>query len=157
MAVEDGNDCDSLVGQVMEQGGCNFQPNNMPNKLQKSREDDPHIDNNLKANMDWTKAVNCVQRTIAQYSQFIMKCMAQWRFHGQRSDVWCEHPPMTNIKECYEKVLAQSKSITDLLLEGPHVDWKQIDVTKFTFRLDYIKAVLNTTNATKDIGNMIMC
>ena len=36
MAVEDGSDCESLVGQVMEQGGCNFQPNNMPNKLQKS-------------------------------------------------------------------------------------------------------------------------
>ena len=38
MAMYDGKDCDSLVGQVMEQGGSNFQPNNMPNKLQKSRE-----------------------------------------------------------------------------------------------------------------------
>ena len=46
MAVEDGNDCDSLVGQVMEQGGCNFQPNTMPHKLQKSGEDDPHLDKN---------------------------------------------------------------------------------------------------------------
>ena len=73
MAVEDGNDCDSLAGQVMEQGNYNFQPNNMPNKLQKSREDDPHIDNNLKAKMDWAKAVNCVQRTIAQYSHLILK------------------------------------------------------------------------------------
>jgi hypothetical protein len=35
MAVEDGNDCESLVGQVMEQGGCNFQPNTMPHKLHK--------------------------------------------------------------------------------------------------------------------------
>jgi len=79
MAVEDGNDCDSLVGQVMEQGGCNFQPNNMPNKPQQSRVDDPHIDNNLKANMDWTKVVNSVQRTIAQYSQLILKV------HGTRA------------------------------------------------------------------------
>ena len=61
MEVEDGSDCDSLVGQVMEQGDCNFQPNHMPNKLQKSREDDPHIDNRLKANMVWTKAVNCAR------------------------------------------------------------------------------------------------
>ena len=82
MAVEDGNDCDSLVGQVMEQGGCNFQPNTMPHKHQKSREDGPHIDNNLKANMDWTKAANCAQRTIAQYSQLILKCMAQGQCHG---------------------------------------------------------------------------
>jgi hypothetical protein len=94
----------------------------MPNKLQKSREDDPHIDNNLKANMDWTKAVNCAQRTIAQYSQLILKCMAQGQCHGQGSYVWCEHPPMTNIKECYYKVLAQYKSITELMQEGQYTN-----------------------------------
>ena len=28
--------------------------------------------------------------------------------------------PMTNIKECYDKVLAQSKSIADLMQEGQY-------------------------------------
>ncbi len=139
MAVEDGNDCDSLVGQAMEQGGCNFEPNNMPNKLHKTREDDPHIDNNLKAYMDWTKTVNCVQRTIAQYSQLILKCMAQGQCHGQGSYVWREHPPTTNIKECYDKVLAQCQTITEMLLEGQVLDWKHFDITGFSSRLDSIK------------------
>ena len=105
----------------MGQGGCNFQPNNMPNKLQKSREDDPHIDNNLKANMDWTKAVNCVQRTIAQYSQLILKCVAQGQCHGQGSYNMSgvSTHPMTNIKKCYDKVLAQSKTIAELMQKRP--------------------------------------
>ncbi len=41
MAVEDGKDCDPLVGQVMEQGGYNFQPSKMPNRLPKSKEEKP--------------------------------------------------------------------------------------------------------------------
>ena len=64
---------------------------------------------------------------------------------------------MTNLKECYDNVLAQSKSITELLVEGQAVDWKHFDISKFDSRLNSISAVLNTTSATKDIGNMIVC
>ena len=64
---------------------------------------------------------------------------------------------MTNIQECYDNVLVQSKSITEQLMEGQYVDWKHIDIQKTNSRLDSIKAVLSTTNATKDIGNMIIC
>ena len=52
---------------------------------------------------------------------------------------------------------AQFKPITELLLEGQYVDWKHFDIKKINSRLDYIKAVLNTTNATNNIGNMIIC
>ena len=64
---------------------------------------------------------------------------------------------MTNIKEFSDKVLAQSKNITELSQEGQGVDWKQFDIKRFSARLDSIKVVLNTTNATKDIGNIIIC
>ena len=37
-------------------------------------------------------------------------------------------------------------------MEGHYVDWMNFDINKFTSRLDSIKAVLSTTNATKDIG-----
>ena len=40
MAVEDGNDFDSLVGQVMDQGDYNFHTFNMPNKRPKSNKKD---------------------------------------------------------------------------------------------------------------------
>ncbi len=39
MAVEDGTGCVSLVGQVMDQGGCNCQLSNMPNTLPTSKEE----------------------------------------------------------------------------------------------------------------------
>ena len=57
---------------------------------------------------------------------------------------------MTNIKECYDKVLVQSKRITELLLEGQYVDWKHFDINMLSSRLDYIKSP-------KAIGNIIMC
>ena len=90
----------------------------LPHKLQKSREDDLHIDNNLKANMDWTKAVNCVQRTIAQYSQLLLKCMATGNAMTKGHMSGVSTHLMTNITECYAKVLAQSTSITELTQEG---------------------------------------
>ena len=61
----------------------------------------------------------------------------------------------TNIKECYAKVLAQSHTITELLLEGQYVDWKDLDLNKFRSRLDSIKVVLKTTKCTKDIGKRL--
>ena len=64
---------------------------------------------------------------------------------------------ITNIKECYGKVLAQPKSITDILLEGRYVDWDRFDLKTWNSKLDYVKAVLNTTSATKDIGNRLIC
>ncbi len=131
----------------------------MPKRLQKSREDDPRIDNNMKANMDWAKAVNCVQRTIAEYSQLILQCMAQGQCHGQWSYNMSgvSTHPMTNIKECYAKLLAQSKRITELLLQCQYADWMHFDINQFKSRLDYMKAMTNRTNATKDMGNMTIC
>ena len=61
---------------------------------------------------------------------------------------------MTNIRECYDKV---SQTITELLLEGQNVVWKHFGMKKCSSRLDSVKAVLNTTNATKDNCNMIIC
>ena len=55
---------------------------------------------------------------------------------------------MTNIKECYDKVLAQSQTIAELLLDGPDIEWKQCDINKSSSRLDSIKVVLNTTKCT---------
>ena len=59
---------------------------------------------------------------------------------------------MTNIKGCYDKMLARSQTITQLLLEGQHVDWQHLNMNRFTCRIDYIKVVPNTTNATQDIS-----
>ncbi|MFM7978517.1 MAG: hypothetical protein ACKPKO_04310 [Candidatus Fonsibacter sp.] len=64
---------------------------------------------------------------------------------------------MKNIQECYEKVLEQSTSITDLQMEGQCLDWKDFDMNKFAAILKYTKSVLSTTNATKDIGNINIC
>ena len=64
---------------------------------------------------------------------------------------------MTNIKECYDKVLAQSQTITELLLEGQHADWTHFDMKKCSSKFDSFKAVLSTTSATKDMGNMLIC
>ena len=68
--------------------------------------------------MDWTKATNNVQRAIMQDAQLLMKFTA-------KSNTMTKDPMsgaithlMTNIKECYDKVLAQSQTITELLLEG---------------------------------------
>ena len=63
----------------------------------------------------------------------------------------------TNTKEFDDKMMAQSQAITELLLEGQYINWKDFDFNKFNSRLDSIKAVLNTTTCTKDIGNMIIC
>ncbi|MFM7987384.1 MAG: hypothetical protein ACKPKO_49540 [Candidatus Fonsibacter sp.] len=52
---------------------------------------------------------------------------------------------------------AQSQIITELLMECQYIDWVNLDINKSTFILDSIKAVLSTTNATKDIDNMIIC
>ena len=44
---------------------------------------------------------------------------------------------MTNIKECDDKVLAQSKIITELMLEGPYVDWNRFDIKKKKFHIRF--------------------
>ena len=63
---------------------------------------------------------------------------------------------MTNLKECSQQVLAQSQSITELLLEGTYVDWINFDFHKLTSRLDSINVALIATNATQVICNMII-
>ena len=64
---------------------------------------------------------------------------------------------MTNIKECSNKVFAPSKSITELLMGAQYVEWKHFDINKSSSGLDTIQALLNTTNATKDIGHRFIC
>ncbi|MFM7985746.1 MAG: hypothetical protein ACKPKO_41175, partial [Candidatus Fonsibacter sp.] len=63
----------------------------------------------------------------------------------------------TSSHERYANVLEQSKSIAELLLECQGVDWKDFDMNKFVVILEYIKSMLNTTNATNDISNIIIC
>ena len=46
---------------------------------------------------------------------------------------------MTNITECYGKVWALSKSITDLLFEGQYVDWKHFDIKRWSSKRDSVK------------------
>ena len=56
-----------------------------------------------------------------------------------------------------KQVLAQPQAITELLLDGRDIDWKDFGINNLGSRLDSIKAVLNTAKFTKDIGNMIIC
>ena len=63
---------------------------------------------------------------------------------------------MIHIKEYYDKVLAQSHTIAKMLLEGQYADWKHLHLNK-DIDSTLIKAVLNTTNCTKDVGTMIIC
>ena len=59
-----------------------------------------------------------------QYSQLLMKLIAQCCTMTNDHMSGASAHLMTNIKECYAKVLAQSQAITELLLEGQVVDWK---------------------------------
>ena len=59
---------------------------------------------------------------------------------------------MTNKNECYQHALAQSDIITELLLEGHCVDCINVGINKFTSRLEYVKAALSTTAATKTLA-----
>ena len=54
-------------------------------------------------------------------------------------------------------MLAQSQTITEVLLEGQYADWKCCDLKKFSSRLDSVKAVLNAIKCTRDIGKRIIC
>ena len=62
IAVEDGNEFDTLVGQVIESGHNKFQPNNMARKVPKSKEEDIQIDPKVKANMDWLQRLQRMLR-----------------------------------------------------------------------------------------------
>ena len=156
--MDNGNPFEAWVGQVLESGDNNFQHNKMARKVPTSKEEYTHSDPKLKAKMDWIKATKNAQRAIMQDSQWLLKFMAKQcstMANDPMSGVSTQL--MTNIKECYAKVLAQSQTITELLLEGQYVDLQHFDVNKFSPRLDSIKAVLNTTKCTKGIGNMNIC
>ena len=81
-----------------------------------------------------------------QYAQLLLKFRAKRKASTVTKDPMygASTHLMTNIEECYDKVLAQSKSITELLLEGQYVDWKHCDIKEFSYRLDYIKACAKT-------------
>ena len=67
---------------------------------------------------------------------------------------------MNNIKGCYDKVQAQSQTITEVLISGADIAWEDFDIKVWQHKLDTIKAVLtqtNLTNLTKDIGKMSIC
>ena len=66
IAMKDGKEFDALVGQAVESGDNNFQPNKMARNVHKSKDEDTHIDPKLKANMDLIKATKNVQRAIVQ-------------------------------------------------------------------------------------------
>ena len=128
----------------------------MAKNIPKTKEEYIQIDPKLKANMALIKGYQeCSERKYARRTHAAED-------HGQMQ--YHDHDPMsgviahlmTNIKECYDKVLAQSQTIAELLLEGQHVDWKDFDLKKFNSRLDYIKAVLSTTIFIKDIGKRII-
>ncbi len=83
-----------------------------------------------------------------QYSQLLLRFVAQCSIMTKSPVPGASTHLMTNIKKCYDNVLAQSTSITELLLEGRYVDWKHCDIKKFSSKVDSTKVVLNRTNAT---------
>ena len=72
--------------------------------------------------MDWIKDTKHVQRATVQDSHVLMEFMATSNTITKDSMSGVSTHLMTNIKECYEKVLAQPQAITELLLQGQDVD-----------------------------------
>ena len=95
--------------------------------------------------MDWVKATKHVLRASMQYSQLLLKVHRHMHYHDQSPMSGVGTHLMTNITECYDKVLAQPQTINEFLMEGQDVDWKDFDLEKFSSRLDSIKVVLSTT------------
>ena len=158
MAVEDGKNFDSVVGQVMDTGDSNFKPNKVPKRLPKPpKDEDPDIDPKQKAKQEWVKAVKGVQKAINQDSQLFLNFMAKGKVMTKDPMSGVTPQLMANIKDCYGKVQAQSKVITELLLEGQEVEWEDFDIKEWDPKLSTIKAVLSTTKHTKDIGKGVIC
>ena len=157
-AVEEGKDFDSMVAQVMDTGDTNFKPNKVPKRLPKPPpEDDPEMDPQEKAKQEWVKAAKGVQKAINQDSQLFLNFMAKGKVKTKDPMSGVTPQLMTNIKESYESVQAQSKVITELLLEGQEVDWENFDIKHWDSKFSIIKAELSKTKQTKDIGTRVIC
>jgi hypothetical protein len=108
-------------------------------------------------NSDWTKDAKTVQRNINQDTQTFLNFLAKGKVMSKDPMTGVTTHIMTNIKGCSDKVQAQSKIITEVLISGTETDWEDFDMKVWQHKLDTIKAVLTQTNLTKDIGNMIIC
>ena len=102
------------------------------------------------------KVAKVVQRATIQDSQLLLKFMANGNAMAKGPMSGALAHLMANTKECYDNVLAQSESTTELMLEGREVDWNHFDIKKWSSERDYDKAVLHATNATNGIGNLIL-
>ena len=79
--------------------------------------------------MDWTKATANPQIIIIIDSQLLMQFMAKKGNTMTNDPMSCLSTHlMTQIKECYDKVAAQSQAIAELLLEGQLNDWQDFDL-----------------------------
>ena len=97
-----------------------------------------------------------MQRNINQDTQTFLNFLAKGK--GMSKDPMTGVTPqiMTIMKACYEKVQAQSKVITEVLISGSETEWEHFDITVWKPKLEAIKKVLTETNATKDIGKRII-
>ena len=96
--------------QLPAQQGAQAAP---PNQRRK-----PSDSHKLKAQTDWVKLVKGAQRAIIQDAQLFLKFMADGNVMTKDPMSGANGHLRTNIKECYEKVLAQSKGIAELMLQG---------------------------------------
>ena len=118
IGVEEGKDVDSLVGQVMGTGELQPPPQQNAQGAPQSQRGQPSDSPKLKAQTDWVKLVKGAQRAIIQDAQLFLKFMADGNVMTKDPMSGANGHLRTNIKECYEKVLAQSKGIAELMLQG---------------------------------------
>ena len=131
----------------------------MAKVVPESKEEYTQIEPTLKANTDWIKATKHVQISIMQDPQLLLEFMAN------KGNTMTNDPMsgvithlMTNIKEMLLLMCWHSPR------PSPSCCWRAnmligmtVALKNFRSRLDSIKAVLNTTKPTKDIGNRIIC
>jgi hypothetical protein len=157
VAVETGKDFDNMVAQVMDHGDSNFK-SKAPKRLPKPpKEEGTKLEKKQQDKIDWIKDAKTVQRNINQDTQTFLNFLAKGKVMSKDPMTGVTPQLMTNIKGCYDKVQAQSKVITEVLINGTETAWEDFDITVWKHKLDTIKAVLTQTNATKDIGKRIIC
>ena len=91
-----------------------------------------------------------------QDSQLLLKSTAKGNAINNNPMTGVSARLMTNIKECYATALTQSNSNTELMTDGQEVDWNHFDIMRWSSDIDSTEAVLNATNATNNIGNMLI-
>ena len=156
VAVETGKDFDSMVAQVMDHGESNFQSKGHK-KPKPLKDEGVKLPQKQQDKIDWTKDAKTMQRNINQDTQTFLNFLAKGKVMSKDPMTGVTPQLMTNIKGCYDKVQAQSKVITEVLISGIETPWEAFDITGWKHKLDSIKAVLTQTNSTKDIGKRIIC